>query len=47
MHQQARNHAYNEAGISAVPTLTIGQQVVKGIQSAQTLEKIIQQQSNK
>jgi predicted DsbA family dithiol-disulfide isomerase len=47
MHQKALKHAYQEADIHAVPTFIIGNQVVQGIRSKQSLEKIIEQELEK
>lgn len=40
VHQRALQHAY-EAGITAVPTFIIGDQVLRGLQSKETIEKAI------
>jgi predicted DsbA family dithiol-disulfide isomerase len=40
-HQQALRHAYQEAGISAVPAFVIGQHRLEGLQSKETLEEAI------
>lgn len=45
-HQQALQHAYNEAQISAVPTIVIGGIILRGMHSKETIEKIIDEQSN-
>jgi predicted DsbA family dithiol-disulfide isomerase len=44
VHQNALNHAYREADITAVPTFVIGKQVLPGIRSKQSLERIIEQE---
>ena len=41
-HQQALRHAYEEAGVTGVPMLVIGNQVLTGLQDRQTLESVIQ-----
>ncbi|MDQ3292821.1 MAG: DsbA family oxidoreductase [Bacteroidota bacterium] len=40
-HQQALKHAYEEAKISAVPTITIGSRVLRGMHSKETIERVI------
>ncbi len=40
-HQQALHHAYNEAKITAVPTLFVGDTRVPGLVPKDTLEKLI------
>ncbi|MEC0207964.1 DsbA family oxidoreductase [Paenibacillus ehimensis] len=40
-HQQALNHAYQEAGITAVPTFFIGNKVLRGVANRETLEQAI------
>jgi predicted DsbA family dithiol-disulfide isomerase len=40
-HREALRHAYEEAGITAVPTFVIGGHVLQGIQSKETLERLI------
>jgi predicted DsbA family dithiol-disulfide isomerase len=47
VHQQALRQANEEAGITAVPTFIIGEQVLPGIRSKQTLETIIEAEMNK
>jgi predicted DsbA family dithiol-disulfide isomerase len=46
-HQKALQHAYKEAGITAVPTFVIGDTKVAGIRSKETLEQIIEDEINK
>ena len=46
-HQQALQHAYHEARISAVPTFHIGELVLRGLQSVENLEKAITLQIEK
>ncbi|WP_172372831.1 DsbA family oxidoreductase [Sporosarcina jiandibaonis] len=46
-HQQALQHAYNEAGITAVPTFVIGDTKVPGIRSKEMLEQIINDEINR
>ncbi|WP_174733317.1 DsbA family protein [Mesobacillus harenae] len=46
-HQKALNHSYSEANITAVPTFVIGETVVAGARSKETLEKIIEEEANK
>lgn len=45
-HKQALNHAY-EAGITAVPTLVIGDKVVQGMRNQKALEEIIEAELTK
>jgi len=40
-HQHALRHAYQEAGISGVPAVFIGEHRLEGLQSKETLERII------
>ena len=40
-HQTALYHSYKEAGISAVPTFIIEGQRLQGLQSRETLERVI------
>jgi predicted DsbA family dithiol-disulfide isomerase len=47
VHQQALQHAYHEARISAVPTFHIGELVLSGLQSKENLEKAITLQIEK
>jgi predicted DsbA family dithiol-disulfide isomerase len=43
-HQKALDHAYNEASIKAVPTFIIGDQVLPGVRTKESLEKIINEE---
>ncbi|MGE7094133.1 DsbA family oxidoreductase [Lysinibacillus sp. NPDC048646] len=43
-HQDAIKHAYEEANITAVPTLIIGDEVIQGLVSKERLAQIIDQQ---
>lgn len=43
-HQRALQHAYNEARITAVPTFYVGDRVVRGIPSKETLERVINEE---
>lgn len=47
VHQQALQHAYNEANIQAVPTFIIGETVVQGARPTEVLEKIIDDELQK
>jgi predicted DsbA family dithiol-disulfide isomerase len=40
-HQKALRHAYEEAGVSGVPMLVIGNQVLIGLQDRETLEAVV------
>ncbi|WP_226666566.1 DsbA family protein [Metabacillus litoralis] len=40
-HQEALNHAANEANIQAVPTIIIGDKILAGVRSKEELEEII------
>ena len=40
-HQEAIQHAYDEANIMAVPTVMIGDEVIQGLASKETLERVI------
>jgi len=40
-HQKALHHAHNEAKISAVPTFIFRDQLLQGLQSRETLERVI------
>ncbi len=42
-HQHALRHAYEEAGVSGVPMFVIGDRVLAGLQSRETLEAAITQ----
>jgi predicted DsbA family dithiol-disulfide isomerase len=44
IHQKALEHAYQEAKITAVPTIVIGKHVLQGVRNRQTLESIIDQE---
>jgi predicted DsbA family dithiol-disulfide isomerase len=46
-HQEAIKHAVNEANITAVPTMIIGDMELKGLYSAADIEKVIDEQLNK
>ncbi|WP_281268706.1 thioredoxin domain-containing protein [Paranoxybacillus vitaminiphilus] len=41
VHERALHHAYHEANITAVPTFVIGETVLTGVRSKETLEQII------
>jgi predicted DsbA family dithiol-disulfide isomerase len=43
-HQQALRHAYEEAGVTGVPMFVMGDRVLTGLQSRETLEAVIQDQ---
>ena len=43
-HQQALCHAYEEAGIQAVPTFVIGGAKLSGMQSKETLQAVIDEE---
>lgn len=47
VHQQALQHAYKEAAITAVPTFVIGDTKVAGIRSKELFEQIIDNEANK
>jgi predicted DsbA family dithiol-disulfide isomerase len=40
-HQRALRHAYEEAGVTGVPLFVIGNRVLTGLQSRETLEAVI------
>ena len=40
-HRKALRHAYEEAGVSAVPMFVIGERVLTGLQDKETLEAAI------
>jgi predicted DsbA family dithiol-disulfide isomerase len=40
-HRRALRHAYEEAGVTAVPTFVIGDRVLTGLQDQETLEAAI------
>ncbi|KMY54208.1 2-hydroxychromene-2-carboxylate isomerase [Bacillus sp. FJAT-27231] len=46
-HEKALKHAYEEANITAVPTFVIGNTIIGGIRSKETLEQIINEESQK
>lgn len=43
-HRKALEHAYHEAHITAVPTIVIGDTVLRGVCSKETLEQAIQEE---
>lgn len=43
-HQKALQHAYQEAGVTGVPMFVIGPHVLTGLQSKETLERVIEQE---
>jgi predicted DsbA family dithiol-disulfide isomerase len=43
-HHQALRHAYEEAGVTGVPMLVIGRQVLTGLQDRETLEAVIEEE---
>jgi predicted DsbA family dithiol-disulfide isomerase len=43
-HKQALKHAYEEAGVQAVPTFIIGNKVVRGLLRQEDLRKLIEQE---
>lgn len=43
-HQKALRHAYEEAGISAVPTFIVGNKKVRGLLREEDIRKIIEQE---
>jgi predicted DsbA family dithiol-disulfide isomerase len=43
-HQEALRHAYEETGVTGVPMFVIGDQVLTGLQSSQTLEGVIEEE---
>jgi predicted DsbA family dithiol-disulfide isomerase len=47
VHQQALRHAYEEAKITAVPTFVIGERVLSGLYSQETLERVIEEEQQK
>ncbi|MGE6257690.1 DsbA family oxidoreductase [Heyndrickxia sporothermodurans] len=47
VHQEALNHAYEEAKIMAVPTLIIGDEVIQGLASKERLAKAIDKELEK
>jgi predicted DsbA family dithiol-disulfide isomerase len=44
-HRRALRHAYEEAGVTAVPTFVIGGRVLTGSQDRETLEAVIEQET--
>src|SRR3954465_9484240 len=44
-HQRALRHAYEEAGVTGVPMFVIGNQVLTGLQSRETLEAVIEEET--
>ena len=44
VHQEALRHAYEEAEITAVPTFMIGERLLRGLYSKETLEKVIDEE---
>jgi predicted DsbA family dithiol-disulfide isomerase len=46
-HQKALYHAYQEAGITAVPTFIIGDRVLQGMYGKETLESVIEEEAGK
>ena len=44
---QAIQHAYDEANIMAVPTVMIGDEVIQGLASKETLERVIDKEIEK
>lgn len=46
-HQKALHHAYHEANITAVPTFVIGERVLRGLYSQDTLQKVIDEELQK
>lgn len=46
-HEQALRHAYEEANITAVPTIVIGETKLSGMRSKEVLEQIIEDESKK
>lgn len=47
VHQEALHHAYEEAQIQAVPTFIIGDRVLPGLYSKDTLEQVINEELTK
>ena len=47
VHRRALKHAYEEAHITAVPTFVIGDTVLTGVRSKETLEKVIEDEMKK
>jgi predicted DsbA family dithiol-disulfide isomerase len=44
-HQQALRHAYEEAGVTGVPMFVIGSEVLTGLQDRETLEAVIEEET--
>ncbi len=44
-HLRALRHAYEEAGVTGVPRLVIGNRVLTGLQDRETLEAVIEQEA--
>jgi predicted DsbA family dithiol-disulfide isomerase len=44
VHQRALRHAYEEAGVTGVPMFVIGNQVLTGLQSRESLEAVIEKE---
>ena len=40
-HQEAIQHAHDEANIMAVPTVMIGDEIIQGLASKETLQRVI------
>lgn len=47
VHQEALRHAYEEASITAVPTLIIGDEIIQGLASKERIAQVIEQQLKK
>ncbi len=47
VQQEALRHAYEEAGITAVPTFIIGDERIPGAAGKETFEQIIERELNK
>ena len=45
VHQRALRHAYEEAGVTGVPMFVIGSQVLTGLQRRETLEAVIDEET--
>src|SRR5215467_6692762 len=43
-HRRALQHAYEEAGVTGVPMVVIGNQVLTGLQDKETLEAVIEEE---
>lgn len=44
IHRKALEHAYQEAQITAVPTIVIGETVLQGVRSKESLERVIEEE---